>query len=211
MPTKREILESLDSEDRNVSKEDAAILRQMSEKRDKVIDKVFADTQANGDWDNFFFVIGDTKYKNHYYEYYLKKYYDVIPETEKYDLVKGLYVARENVDNVFRPFIEDIKKLRPAEYDKEILKDLLNQPDKDGNILHVYHGTTSAERNPAHAISWTIDYKTALFFAFRFPWHRKTAHVYMGSININDIIAYTNDRKEFEIIQLDSVSNVQEM
>jgi|GEM_PF-2579569 len=185
----------------------------MNEEQEKATDKILSDVQINGGWSRFFIAIGDDIYKNHNCEYYLKKYYDVIPEAEKYGLIKNLQSDAIMNDSSFLPFVKDIKRLRPSDFDKELREELQKRNhriDETGNIL-VFHGSRIAKENPEQSYSWTLNYPTAVFQAFGSTGHRETSHTYAGTININDIIAYTNKRNEFEVIQIDSVSNIYEM
>ncbi len=74
---------------------------------------------------------------------------------------------------------------------KEDYAKYLNFPDS----ITVYRGVGSKSREDG--ISWTIDKKTAIWFANRFS---SKGYVLQGVVEKDDILAFFNDRNESEII-----------
>lgn len=65
------------------------------------------------------------------------------------------------------------------------------------DTLTVYRGVTSYNANNIKALSWTLDKKTAEWFAHRFG---EEGTVYEAQIQKKDIYAYFSDRGESEVI-----------
>ena len=66
-----------------------------------------------------------------------------------------------------------------------------------GDPVTVYRGVSSADKGNVKALSWTLDRKTAEWFAHRFG---KDGTVYTAQIKKDDICAYFSGRKESEVI-----------
>ena len=66
-----------------------------------------------------------------------------------------------------------------------------------GDPVTVYRGVASADKGNVKALSWTLDRKTAEWFAHRFG---KDGTVYTAQIKKDDICAYFSGRKESEVI-----------
>ena len=66
-----------------------------------------------------------------------------------------------------------------------------------GDPVTVYRGVSSADKGNVKALSWTLDRKTAEWFAHRFG---KDGTVYTAQIKKDDIHAYFSGRKESEVI-----------
>lgn len=85
-------------------------------------------------------------------------------------------------------------------------RDYLNSlPDQ----ITIYRGMTEAERKTGNfGISWTLKKEVAEFFAFTYWRNRQTNKlkktVHELIINKSEVIAFFNDRKEFEIIYIKS-------
>ena len=73
----------------------------------------------------------------------------------------------------------------------------LSKYNKLGNEIIIYRGVTPFNEQNVKALSWTLDYDKANWFAQRYG---QDGSVYQAKINKNDIFAYFNGRKEQEII-----------
>lgn len=71
----------------------------------------------------------------------------------------------------------------------------------------VYRAGEEAVKLSPYRISWTLDKKVAEFFFHRNMGAHAT-HLYQGEIRPCDVIAYTNDRKEKEILQYNRVRKI---
>lgn len=79
----------------------------------------------------------------------------------------------------------------------------------------VYRGTASSPEQAKNELSWTTNKDVAVRFAYRYNPEdkslKKTRNLYQGVISYNRIIAYTNDRNEFEVLQHRNVRNITEI
>ena len=67
------------------------------------------------------------------------------------------------------------------------------------DIVSVYRGV-AVGRAEQEGLSWTCNYKTALWFANRFNHNDKKGYIIKGKIRKQDIFAYLNSRGEDEIL-----------
>lgn len=88
--------------------------------------------------------------------------------------------------------------------DKELFSSL-------DDCVTIYRGVTDYNRTNIRALSWTLNYKTAQWFAGRFD---QEGTVYQAAINKKDILAVFTGRNESEIIvdpkRLQNIEEVQE-
>lgn len=85
----------------------------------------------------------------------------------------------------------------------------------EGDVLTVYRAASTPINKVRNDFSWTINKNVALWFAYRFSdiygVKFDPLHVYTGTIERDKIIAYTNDRNEYEVIQHGSVKDITEI
>lgn len=123
-------------------------------------------------------------------------------------LLRGQWVALENNENqnkktkkAMEKWLEAIKPLRlESEDDKEEYESL---PE----TFTVYRGIQIGE-SPI-GFSWSLKKSTAIWFAQRFD--NENAQICEMEINKKDVVLYTNERKEFEIILIPSKINSQKI
>lgn len=131
---------------------------------------------------------------------------DRIPGDQLYEITLDVY-TKSRV-----PFpkkrILDLRRVRPADYLKELPENLAN-----ADPIVIYRATLSGDiAEVKKEISWTTDRNTALFFYGRnIHIGCKDVHLYRGTIEKSKIIAYTNMRNEFEVLQHMSVKNIEEV
>ncbi|HFL3653858.1 TPA: hypothetical protein ACG3P3_001582 [Clostridioides difficile] len=110
----------------------------------------------------------------------------------------GLYVYCSIEDsNCYYPLVnilEDLHHKAKNKLSKEIYDKLQNEIDENHEIT-AYRGSKVENIN---GFSYTLSYDQAKFFANR--WHKKGGIITKYKIKVKDIIAYTNRRKEKEII-----------
>lgn len=133
--------------------------------------------------------------------------YPEIPKSQKYQVVFDVFTMLKQPASDLLDLVLDVRKYRPD----KILDPLRELTDPSGNLI-VYRGSGKKERYPQYSMSWTLNKDIAVFFA-RDYWLTRTQknayYIYRGVINIDDIIHYTNDREESEIVQFNSVKNIQ--
>lgn len=138
--------------------------------------------------------------------YALNLLHEKIPGDQLYGITLDVYT------NSRIPFpkrrILDLRSVRPSDYLKDI-------PEKLADIdpIVVYRATLSGDaREVRKEISWTTDKDSALFFYGRnIHVGFKEVHLYQGTIEKSKIIAYTNQRNEFEVLQHMGVRNIEEV
>lgn len=127
-------------------------------------------------------------------------YYDRIPDDMKYDFVTKIFT--HNGDNF--PCIRNALT-QARSYGKP------NLPDWMGETVTVYRGGSEGVDEVGQAISWSTEQDVAEFFANRRLHSGHEGHVYKGTIRSDDIITYTNDRHEHEVMQFGSVYDIEEI
>lgn len=127
-------------------------------------------------------------------------FYDEVPDSMKYKFCTEAYTHHGDSIPAVR------KAVRAAlKYGKPILpEDMARQ-----EVITVYRAGEEPIEKAKYRISWTTDINTALFFLNTYT-HRHAEHLYTGKIKPDRIIAYTNDRKESEIMQYGNVYDIQE-
>lgn len=140
------------------------------------------------------------------YNYFIKMYKEGnIPVAIQFPLLMEIYIL-SNVDSLFNRHLLQTYKDYPNDMKgimrKEVYNEIKEFEEKDGYFT-VYRGEyieakygTSVKIN--RAISFTFDYDIARFFACR--WSPKEAHIYTAKVSFEDIIYYTDERDEKEVI-----------
>lgn len=102
------------------------------------------------------------------------------------------------------------KKISHCISQGERLGDLL-----PGDLITVYRAANTPISKVHNDISWTTEKNVAVWFANRGSYFSDgkitLLHVYQGQIQREKIIAFTNDRNEYEVIQHSSVKNIVEL
>lgn len=152
------------------------------------------------------YAIAVGRHSNKIYEVFIELYQDgMIPDSVQFPLLMNIYV-QHNVETGFNKYLLQMYKDYPDELKEIIQKETYNKikeyADKDGYFT-VYRGEyieakygTSVKLDSA--ISFTFDYKKARFFACR--WNPQKANIYTAKVTIDDIIFYTDERNEKEVI-----------
>lgn len=127
--------------------------------------------------------------------------YDQIPDKTKYDVFTDLYVRSEYGFQTFPiEIIKDCFNKRKLSKDwKKRMSDLKKELElnPDGTVT-IYRGSNMESAKADDAFSWTLDEKTAKFFADRFS--KGTGRIDQKDINPSEIIDYLQDRGESEVI-----------
>lgn len=140
------------------------------------------------------------------YSFYVELYMEnKIPASVQFPLFMHIYVnhpIEKGFDKYLMEAYDNYLDKKKDKLRKDIYDKLGNRKDKNG-YLTVYRGEyIDAEFGSSieigQAISFTLDYKKARFFACR--WSPKKANVYTAKVAFEDIIYYTDDRNESEVI-----------
>ncbi len=115
-----------------------------------------------------------------------------------------------NHGDSYRNICSEVKKslkFRPADWDKDMPEAI-----KGREFFTVYRAGIEDATEAANHISWTIFKDVAMWFAAKYVFeNRGQLHVYKGIIPAKKVIAYIDDRYEFEIVQNKSVENIVEI
>ena len=129
------------------------------------------------------------------------KMYDDIPDKDKYEIFKDLYVRSEYGFQTFPiEIIKDCfsKRILSSEWKKrieEFNKTVKLNPDES---LTVYRGENVDSAKGDDAFSWTLNKKTAKFFADRFS--KGSGRIIEKDIKPEEVIDFLEDRGESEVI-----------
>lgn len=105
--------------------------------------------------------------------------------------------ANQNT-SVSRKELLDMFLMADAEYMIDDEDEKTYQTIKNSKEITIYRGVTEYnEKDVDKSLSWTLSFVTALYFATRFNQH---GNVYKATISPDDVLAYTNIRKEQEVI-----------
>lgn len=116
------------------------------------------------------------------------------------------------VETIDEYFSNGLEHLEPSQVIKAFLKtnpkEYLNKEDYDNltsmpNEIEIFRGCDMEELDENGVplgISWTLDYKVAEFFAYRFG--NTNSCIVKAVISKDDIICFTNRRNEMEIVTM---------
>lgn len=118
-------------------------------------------------------------------------FYDDMPTEYRRDFVIGCYM--HNGDSL--PEVRKAVKDLPS-------GEAYSLPDnlRDANYLTVYRAGEEEPGEAARRISWTLREEVARFFMYEYAG-RHAQRLYAAKIRPADVIAYTDERKEAEILQ----------
>lgn len=127
-------------------------------------------------------------------------FYDDMPDEYRRGFVIGCY--QHHGDSI-EECLEALRELRPCGCD--------DLPEECRNLaeITVYRAGEESVDEAKECFSWTLDKGVACFFRDRFPWQER--RLYKAHIKPSDVIAYTDDRGEREVIQYMSVYDVEEI
>ena len=128
-------------------------------------------------------------------------FYDEIPDSLKYDFAIEAYTHHGDSIPAVRKAVRNA-----AKYGKPILPEEI----RDQEYIIVYRAGEENINKCKYRISWTTDIDVANFFFSEYI-NRHANYLYMASIRPADIIAYTDDRNEKEIMQYRKVYDIQDI
>lgn len=128
------------------------------------------------------------------YEAFLLTYYlnRVKKPVDQREIVRHMYQRQEyNFDTDL--YARLFKETRLVAGDLVELRSVVDSNE----TITIYRGECSKSTHYTGAISWSLDYETAYFFATRF---NSFGNVYQAQVKYTDVLAYINTRQENEII-----------
>ena len=130
-----------------------------------------------------------------------------MPSELKYRI--ALYHYSHHGDNypVIRRCLRENKKHRAENW-----RDQLPEAVRANKVFTVYRGGSESINKAKYKMSWSLSRDVAEWFAsrnvlFGYP----DQHIYRATIPADKVIAYINDRSEFEIVQYQNVRNIVEL
>lgn len=126
------------------------------------------------------------------------KYYDYLPNDKKYDFIVDTYQCNGYYYPEIRKAVRTLSK-----YCKPELPQFL----ADKEYITVYRAGEEPIEKAHNRISWTRSKKVAYRF-LNDLYCRHASYLYQAKIKTKDIIAYSNDRKEQEVMQYRKVYDV---
>ena len=135
----------------------------------------------------------------------LDYFFNKIPDNQKYAAVLNVYTMVAEDDN--RRVVKYLKSVKPFMPDS--MKATVGALADSNGIITVYRGGRES-KDAARCISWTTSNDIAEFFAKRYLALNGggQAVIYTGTIKPQDVIAYTDDRQEKEIVQYCGVKSI---
>lgn len=127
--------------------------------------------------------------------------YGEVPDDMKYNFAISAYQHHGDSIPAVRKAVRSAKKYGAPSF-PECLEGV--------EVFTVYRAGEEPIDKAKYRISWTLDKETALFFLNEYG-NRHASHLYRAKIRREDVIAYTNDRKEGEIMQYRKVYDIEEI
>lgn len=140
------------------------------------------------------------------YKFYTELYMEnKIPPAVQFPLFMHIYVhhpVEKGFDKYLLAAYDNYPEKKKDKLRKDIYDELGDCKDENG-YLTVYRGEYidvefGSSIEVGQAISFTLNYEKARFFACR--WSPQKANVYTAKVAFEDIIYYTDDRNESEVI-----------
>lgn len=131
----------------------------------------------------------------------------IIPMPIQYQIALELYTDKGDMYSEILDIVKDGKEYRTDDWDKEMPECV-----RDETIFTVYRAGEENIDDTAESMSWTLWRNVAEWFAERHEYYGQgKQHLYKATISADDLIAFTNARQEFEIIQYQGVQKIEEI
>lgn len=128
-------------------------------------------------------------------------FYDEIPDDLKYDFAISAYQHHGDSIPAVRKAVRGAAKYGKADLPAEL---------QAKEVITVYRAGEEDITKCKYRISWTTDRSVAEFFLNTYIG-RHASYLYTAQIRPGDVIAYTDDRNEKEILQYRKVFNIQDI
>ncbi len=131
----------------------------------------------------------------------------IIPKPIQYQIAIDLYTDKGDLYSEIMDIVKNGKEYRPDDWNKEMPECVRNE-----TTFTVYRAGAENIDDAAECMSWTLWRDVAEWFAERHEHYGQgTQHLYKATISADDVIAFTNERQEFEIIQYQGVREIGEI
>lgn len=123
-------------------------------------------------------------------DYFLNNY-ENIPNDQKEKILDDIYTSREYVLNAI-----DVDLIKQT-FNGYRVQEMISDHNITDDYINIYRGQTIESTPLQKSLSWTLSKDTAKWFANRF---NSNGVVYQGKVHIKNILMYTNDRSENEVL-----------
>ena len=133
------------------------------------------------------------------YAFAIYSYFDKLPTDKlRRELAVGAYLHRGDKIPIVRKAIRSLSKCEPPELPKKVA---------NRKVITVYRAGEEDISKCKYRISWTTSKKVAIWFLQTYR-SKHANHLYKAKIQTKDILAYSNDRQEFEVLQYNKVYDI---
>lgn len=110
-----------------------------------------------------------------------------------------------------RKYVRKAKCIRPENW-----RELLPESVRNNEVFTIYRGGSQDLQHVKNSLSWTLERDVAEWFIERNHYRSRfmpvgEQHLYCAEIAAEDVIAYLDERDEFEILQYRKIKNVREL
>ena len=131
----------------------------------------------------------------------------IIPKPIQYKIAVRLYTDEGDMYDEILDIVKNGREYRSDDWNKDLPEYVRNK-----TIFTVYRAGAENIDDAAECMSWTLWRDVAEWFAERHEHYGQgTQHLYKANIFADDVIAFTNGRREFEIIQYRGVRDIEEI
>ena len=128
-------------------------------------------------------------------------FYDQIPDNLKYKFAIDAYTHHGDSIPAVRKAVRGARKYGKANLPAEL---------QTQETVVIYRAGEESIQKSKYRISWTTSLETALFFLNEYR-SKHASHLYRAKIKTADIIAYTDDRNEKEVMQYNKVFDIEDI
>lgn len=158
------------------------------------------DACTEEDWEQLTFILTESN-SAPYLGWLFPAFFPSVPDSEKYNLALQVYSNHGDGYDCVREAVKEIRKYGSPELPSEL-----------DDLIHIYRAGYEDISEAPYSLSWTTDKAMAeKFVVMQSMKNDKPSALYEGWIRKEQILAYTNDRNESEIIQYGSVMDVREI
>lgn len=131
----------------------------------------------------------------------------IIPKQIQHQIAIELYTDKGDMYSEILDIVKIGNEYRPGDWNNEMPECVRND-----TTFTVYRAGEESIDDAAKSMSWTLWRDVAEWFAERHEHYGQgTQHLYKATISTDDVIAFTNARQEFEIIQYRGVKDIEEI
>ena len=135
----------------------------------------------------------------------IRMYENILPLELKCRIALFHYSDKGDFNPTIRKYVRKAGIIRPENW-----RDMLPSSVRELDSFVIYRGGGEEINKAAYSLSWTLSQEMAEWFMKRHELTNPgTQHLYRGVISADRVIAYINDRKEFEIVQYRGVKKIE--